>query len=229
MQSIAVIGYNGYVGSAFYNQLVKVPENSVVGVTRENYNEMKEKSYDIVINCAMPSGRFWAKNNPEEDFKETVQKTADLLKDWKFKKFIQISTVSARTQLDTVYGKHKAEAEALCNFGNNLIVRLGAIYSESSEKGALADILAGKKVYVSGESKYSFISLTYCAKWIASNLDRSGLVELGGKNAITLKKVADHIGKNIEFEGEVFNLEVESKEDLPEANEVLSFIGSLKK
>ena len=229
MLSIAVIGSKGYVGSEIFKALEKSSQNSIVGVTRENYDQMKNQAYDILINCAMPSGRFWAKQKPEQDFIETVTKTANLLKEWKFKKFIQISTVSARTQLDTVYGKHKAEAEALCNFGDNFIFRLGAIYSENSKKGALADILAGKKVYVSAESKYSFIKLKFCAEWIALHLDRSGTVELGGKNAITLNEIAKHLGKNIEFEGEVFNLEVEdSEKDLPEAKEVLNFLDTLK-
>lgn len=228
MLSIAVIGAKGYVGSAISKELKK--SHSVTEVTRENYDAMKNRTYDVVINCAMPSGRFWAKNHQEEDFVETVKKTENFLKEWEFKKFIQISTVSARTQLDTVYGKNKAAAEVLCNFGNNLIIRLGAIYSQSTEKGALADMLSGKKVYVSGESKYSFIDLAWCTKWIASHLDRSGIVELGGKDAISLNEVAKYLGKNIEFKGEVFTLEVEnSKDDLPEAKEVLNFLDSLRK
>src|SRR3989338_3663862 len=222
---IAVIGSNGYVGSAVYKELLKSPEHSVVGVTRENYGQMKEQEYDIIINSAMPSGRFWAKNNPEADFIETVKKTADLLYGWQSKKFIQISTVSARCQLDTVYGRHKAAAEKLCDFGENLIVRLGALYSEHMEKGVLLDMLQGRKVYVDGASRYSFIRLDFCASWIAQNLGRQGLVELGGKNAITLEAVAKHIGANVEFEGDINHQDIEGAEEgLPEAKQVLDFM-----
>src|SRR3989344_5514186 len=115
MSSIAVIGFKGYVGGALYQELLNSARYAVVGVSRENYSIMKEQDFDIIINCAMPSARFWAKNHPAEDFIETVKKTADLLYGWKFKKFVQISTVSARCQLDTVYGRHKAAAENLCN------------------------------------------------------------------------------------------------------------------
>ena len=224
---IAVIGANGYVGSVLYKALSLDAKNSVTAVTRENYEKMEGDDYDIVINCAMPSGRFWAKNNPEKDYVETVKKTAKLLSDWKFKKFVQISTVSARCQLDTVYGKNKAEAEKLCNFGTNLIVRLGALYGGNMEKGVLVDMLAGKKVYVDGESRYSFISVEVAAAWIASHLDRSGIVELVGKNAIHLKDVATHLGKDIEFEGELNHQDIESAEDdFPEASDVLGFLGS---
>ncbi len=225
MPSIAVIGSNGYVGIAFYQELLSSSKYSVVGVTRENYSAMKERDFDIIINCAMPSARFWAKNHPGEDFVETVKKTADLLYGWKFKKFVQISSVSARCQLDTIYGRHKAAAESLCNFSNNLIVRLGALYGENMKKGVLVDILEGKKVFVDKMSRYSFISVSFCASWVISNLDRQGVVELGGKNAITLECVAKHIEADVEFEGEINHQDIENTdENLPEAACVIDFI-----
>lgn len=228
MPVVAVIGSKGYVGSAIYQELLRSAKYSVVGVTRENYLATKERNFDIIINCAMPSARFWAKNHPEEDFMETVKKTADLLYGWKFKKFIQISTVSARCQTDTVYGRHKAAAERLCDFGDNLIVRLGALYGENMKKGVLVDMLERKKVFVDRTSRYSFISVLFCASWIASNLDRQGIVELGGKNAIALEDVAKHMGADIEFEGAINHQDIESAEkNLPEAARVLDFMENL--
>ena len=229
MITIGVIGSNGYVGSAVYKALLGSSENTVIGVTRENYEESKAQKFDVIINSAMPSGRFWAKNNPELDFIETVKKTADLLYGWQFKKFVQISTVSARCQLDTVYGRNKAAAEKLCEYGGNLIVRLGALYSSDMKKGVLVDMLKGNKVFVDGASRYSFISVSFCAAWIAKNLDRQGIVELGGENAVALAEVAKHLGDKIEFEGEVNHQDIQSTEEsLPEANEVLTFMKNLK-
>lgn len=230
MPSIAVIGSNGYVGNALYNEFLKSSKHSVVGVTRDNYGDMKGQSFDAIINCAMPSGRFWAKNHPEEDFIETVKKTADLVYGWKFKKFVQISTISARCQLDTVYGRHKAAAEKLCNFGENLIVRLGALYGENMKKGVLIDMLEGKKVFVDKKSRYSFISVLFCASWIAENLDHQGIVELGGKNAIALEDVVKQVQGDVEFEGEINHQDIENQMgDLPEARLVLDFMDKLKK
>src|SRR3989344_476487 len=209
MPSVAVVGVNGYVGNALCKASSLSPRYSLVGVTRENYAEMQGRSFDILINSAMPAARFWAKNNPDQDFLETVKKTADLLYGWQFKKFVQISTVSARCQLDTVYGRNKAAAEKLCDFGENLIVRFGALYDDNMKKGVLTDMLEGKKVFVDKTSRYSFISLSFVASWLASNLDRQGIVELGGKNAITLESVAKHIGAEVEFEGSVNHQDVE--------------------
>ncbi len=225
MLVVAVVGSKGYIGSVLHEELLRSSKYSVIGVTRENYSEMQKQSFDILINCAMPSGRFWAKNNPEKDFVETVEKTAHLLYGWKFKKYVQISTISARCQLDTIYGRHKAAADDLVNFGNNLVIRLGAVYGKSMKKGVIMDILEGKKVFVDGRSRYCFVSVEFCAAWIASHLDRRGIVEVGGKNAIALKDVALHSGAHIEFEGSLNHQDLESVEDdFPEARDVLTFI-----
>jgi nucleoside-diphosphate-sugar epimerase len=230
MAKIALIGSGGYVGGALFQKLQNISEHEVFGITRENYKEHQPQEFDILINCAMPSGRFWAKNNPAADFIETVKKTADLLYGWKFKKFIQTSTISARCQTETVYGRHKLAAEKLCDFGENLIVRLGVLYSAGNHKGALADMLAGKTVFMDGSSRHAFIALDFCAAWIAQHLDRQGTVELGGKNAITLRQAADHLGIHAVFSGEANHLEIENTaDDLPEANQVLFFLDELKK
>ena len=225
MPSVAVVGVNGYVGKALCKAFSLSPRYSLVGVTRENYAEMQGRSFDILINSAMPSARFWAKNSPDKDFIETVKKTADLLHNWQFKKFVQISTVSARCQLDTVYGRHKAAAEKLCDFGDNLIVRLGPMYSPELKKGVLVDILGGEKVFVDGESRYCFAPLDFVTGWVISHLDRAGIVEVGARDAISLQDVAKHLNSNVEFEGVVDHQEIESPEpDFPEARAVLDFL-----
>lgn len=231
MPSVAVIGVKGYVGNALHSMFLHLPKLfSVTGVTRENYVEMQKQRFDILINSAMPAARFWAKNNPEKDFLETVKKTSDLVYGWKFEKFVQISTVSARCQLNTVYGRHKAAAEKLCDFGNNLIVRLGSMYSPKLKKGVLVDMFEGKKVFVAGESQYSFAPLDFVAHWITSHLDRQGIVEVGARNTISLLDVAKHINSNVEFEGEIDHQEIESPEpDFPNARDVLDFLNHWKR
>lgn len=229
MASVAVIGAKGYVGSALCAALAKDASYVVTEVTRENYVEMQRGEYDILVNCAMPSARFFAKNNPEKDFVETVQKTADLLYGWKFKKFVQVSTVSARCQLDTVYGRHKAAAEKLCDFGGNLIVRLGAMYSPDLKKGVLVDMMQGKQVYVNGESRYCFTPLDFVAQWTVTHLERSGIVEVGARNALALRDIAKHLNKDIVFEGALDHQEIVSPEpDFPDARDVLTFLDNWK-
>ena len=54
----------------------------------------------------MPSKRFWAKKNPKKTILKLLKKHL-FLKNYKFKKFIHISSISARCEKNTVYGKNK--------------------------------------------------------------------------------------------------------------------------
>lgn len=229
-RTVAVVGASGFVGAALCKALDKFPDLSAVRVTRENYLEMKGGKYDYVINAAMPSKRFWAKQNPQQDFSETVLKTADMIYGWNYGKFVQISTVSARCETETVYGRHKAAAEQLCMAPGNLILRLSAMFSPELSKGALIDILNRQKVFVSGESRYPFASLDFVACWIIAHLeDRAGILELGARNSLTLNEIAARMGETIEFEGPVENQEIQNPEkDFPDAKEVYVFLENMK-
>ncbi len=225
---IAVFGANGFVGKKLCLALSK-KNHDVILVTRANYVECIGKQYDIVINTAMPSARFWAKSNPEKDFIETVKKTADIFYGCTFNKFIQISTVSARCQLDTVYGRHKLAAENICNTGENLVIRLSAIYGDELKKGVLIDMLKGQKVFVSGDSRYSFTSVDFIAEYIASHLELTGVVELGACNTLSMIEIANYLDKKIEFEGVVDIQEIKNPaKDFPKAEGVYSFLDKMK-
>ena len=229
MISIAVVGASGYVGGAVSAALASNLNIAVISVIKNNYDDMRERYYDVVINAAMPSARFWAKSYPDKDFVETVQKTADLVYGWRFGKFIQISTVSARCQLDTIYGRHKAAAEKICGFGDNLIVRLGPMYSKGLSKGVLVEMLQGRKVFVDAESRYCFAPLEFVASWIVGNLGRSGIIEVGARNAVKLRDVADYLGGGVEFEGTVDHQEIQNPADgFPDAHDVFAFLAAMR-
>jgi nucleoside-diphosphate-sugar epimerase len=228
--SIAVVGARGFVGTAIADALAKTPGVQVVSVSRENYADARTHSYDVLVNSAMPAGRFWAKNHPSADFVETVQKTAELFYGWSFKKFVQVSSVSARCQLDTVYGRHKAAAERLCATPGSLIVRLGPMYGPTLSKGVLIDMLQGRAVFVDGESRYGFAPLDFVASWISKNFERTGIVELGAADAVALRNVARHLGKDIEFRGDVDHQEIAHPEaDFPSARGVLAFLDDYRR
>ena len=76
---VALIGCNGFVGNFIKLSLLKTA-NECIFVDRENYNEHVSDTFDIVINAAMPSKRFWAKKNPKLDYVETVEKTEKIIK-----------------------------------------------------------------------------------------------------------------------------------------------------
>lgn len=234
---IAVAGANGYVGRAICDALYKQNDkkdfkhlNYIFEITRENYDfrlleNKKYFRYNILINSATPGKRTWANNNPKKDYLETVEKTKNFITDWRYDRIIHISSISARCETDTPYGKHKLEAETLVSNSNNLIVRLTAMFSDNLTRGALYDIIKGNKVYSSADSRFSFVSLEKVGEWIANNLDRQGLLEFGAKNTITLKEIADYLHKDIEFGDRLDIQEVMNPEEsYPDAKEVLYFM-----
>ena len=223
--TVAVIGASGFLGSRLEAELRKRASVRVTAVRRGDYEQHRVASYDVVINCAMPAARFRAKKDPSWDFRETVEKTADIVYGWTAGKFVQVSTVSARCQLDTVYGRHKAAAEVIAGTGENLIVRMGSMYDETLKKGVLIDLLHDRTVFVARESRYCFAPLGFVAEWIASNLDRSGVVEVGARNAISLGEVADHLGSRSEFAAYLDHQEIFDPEPgFPDAADVLAFL-----
>jgi len=222
---IALIGVSGYIGSALFEKLVQNEEVKITGITRKNYSYWQERKFDIVINAAMPAKRKWAEENPEKDFLETVKKTADIVNLWHYKKFVQISTISARSELDKVYGRHKAAAEKISTFGNNLVVRLTSTYGNTLQKGSVIDILNGQKVWVSRKSKYSFASLDFVTGWIADNLERKGIIEVGAKNSLSLERIVEHLGITVPFHGKIDHQVVRNPlAEFPDATEILKYL-----
>jgi len=229
MITIAVFGANGFVGSSLCSSLISVSKYKVVPITRTSYSEHIGKSYDVVINSAHPAARFRAKNNPEEDFQETVQKTADIFYKCKFEKFVHISTVSARCQLDTVYGRHKLAAENICNDGKSLIVRLGSMFGNQLKKGVLIDMMKGRKVFVDGESRYNFSSVEYITDYISSNLHLKGIIEAGAFNTVRMIDIAKYLQAPIVFEGQIDVQETKNPDpNSPDAKEVFKFLDKMK-
>ena len=204
MIDIAVLGANGFVGSAICVELEK-KKKKFTKITRDNYSEFKGKEFGIIINSTMPSKRFWAKQNPELDYDETVLKTKNILSDFKFDKIIQISSISSRCQLHTVYGKNKKEAEDLVAASNKyLIVRLAPLYGKGLTKGVLIDMLNNTQVYTDGRTKYSFTDVSWNAKWIVENLNlKNRLVEIGATDSLELRELGKLIGSVSKFAGEV--------------------------
>jgi nucleoside-diphosphate-sugar epimerase len=75
MKTVALLGYKGFVGRAIYQQLQKAGYK-VTGVSIDTHAKLRSGNYDIVINSAMPSKKYWALQHPVEDFTASAQFTA---------------------------------------------------------------------------------------------------------------------------------------------------------
>tara|TARA_Y100000768_G_C23990707_1_gene692525 strand:- start:9569 stop:10294 length:726 start_codon:yes stop_codon:yes gene_type:complete len=224
---IAIIGSSGFFGSELQKASLLFPQNQYFYINRTNFtNFVKDygDNIDIVINSAMPSARFWAENNPEKDFIETVQKTRLIIDSFPNAKIVQISSISARTQLNRVYGRHKRAAEVLLRNNLDLTFRLGPLYGPNLEKGVIIDLINNRNVFVSEKSKYGFTSINWAAETIIGNLNLKGTIELGAEGFLTIKELKKTLNSFSECNGQIDD-QVFDKifENTPPASNVVSF------
>jgi len=223
-KKICVIGANGFVGGALCNEIDNNARYEPVRVTRSDNIRMSIEQADIVIHAANSSKRYYANNNPEEDFRDTVEKMAKILSMVADRKFILISTVSAKTQLDTPYGRHRRACELMVDQTKNLIFRLSAMYGKQNKKGALFDIIQNNKVFVCKHTKYALVDVEYNAKKILEFIGECGMRELGAKNYIELGHIAEAIGSTSIFgERDDSQIPVAPPLDAPDAHEAIEF------
>lgn len=223
---IGIIGHRGFVGSAICRKIRKK-----ISINRNNYLKFKKKKFDIIINCSMPSRRFWAKQNPKLDFNETVIKTKFFLENYNYKKFIHISSISARCETKTVYGKNKRKSELLVKkLKNYLIIRLGPLYGKKLTKGVIIDMINNHTVYINKNSNYSFTSVDWASDWILKNLHiKNQTIEIGSKNFIKLKNLSKNINSKSKFTGRIDNQIIKSNKLYnSDSNLVYEFIKRVK-
>ena len=229
MKTIGIVGANGFVGKALC-RAAKNHDYEVFKITRQNCDKYKPLEYDVLINTAMPSKRFWALNNPVDDVNATIVKTAELFYEWKHKKFVQISSLSAKIQLDIPYGVHKKSAEVLVeNKQNTLIIRLGALYGNGLDKSALFDMVKHNHIYVDINSEYNYIDIDFVADWIIKNLDKTGIKEIGAHDTISLLEISKEVWQNPSYEGKLEKIHSDDIEcGMPSSKEVLKYIDKIK-
>lgn len=206
---IGVLGANGFVGSAVCLALKK-RKIKYKKVTRKNFLKYQKYKFSILINSSMPSKRFWAKKYPKKDYFETVLKTKYFRDNFKYKKFVHISTISSRCQKNTVYGLNKKKSEDIIKKKSNFIIfRLGPMYGRGLNKGVLLDLISSKKVFVSKKSKYSFTNVDWVANYIVKNLKKKNfknqVIEVGSTDYLSLEYIKKVINSKSTFYGETDN------------------------
>ena len=162
---IAILGANGFVGSnvALYLQQYYPNINTI---TRENYTSYKGNHYDYFINCNGNSKKYWANENPIEDFEASVTSVYKTFFDFSIYHYIYMSSLDIYYSFP--YGFHKRIAEDIIQNRtlDRLFLRCGSIIGPHMKKGVLYDILHDKPLYVTEDSKFQFISVFDIARCI---------------------------------------------------------------
>ena len=233
MIKVAVVGSNGFVGSEICNEIRKLGSYSLIPVTRNDNLQKAVHMADVVIHAANPAKRFFAEQHPEKDFIASVEKTSVIRDLCRSKRLILISSISARTQLDSVYGRNRRSCELIVHSDNNSIVRLGPMYGAGKSIGALNDIINNRKVYVAATTEYAFVDVAYNAKKIVSlisNNDNKGIIEIGAKAGLCLESLRSILNSTSTFEGaDDTQIPLKPADDAPDVNDVILFAKSVMK
>ena len=141
MKAILVVGAKGFVGSEIVKQINLSFNLEAIGAERGDDLENKIKQSDYVIHAANSPSRYKAQLNPEDDFNESVEKTNTIYALCKkhSKGLTLISSISARAQLETVYGMNRKSCEYIVG-NKSIVIRLGYMFSNYKLYGALKSI-----------------------------------------------------------------------------------------
>lgn len=203
MKTVAVAGAAGYVGSQISRAIVASGRYRLIPVLRSDSAKELFNQADIVIHAANPARRFQAEKDPLRDFEETVEKTAQFIALINGKRFVLVSSLSCRTQLNTSYGRNRRACELISlAAADSLVIRLGPMYGGNRTSDSLHDILAGRSVYVSSETRYAYVDVAWAGEKIVELIESpGGIREIGAKNAIRLGDLAEHFTSLSTFSG----------------------------
>ena len=219
-----MIGAAGYVGSEIARAISADRRYDLIAVRRGDPATTLIADADIVVHSANPARRFQAEKNPAVDFEETVERTARLLMAARGKRFVLVSTISSRTQLDTAYGRHRRACELIALQAGSSVVRLGPMFGGDRTRDTLHDIVAGRPVFVSAESRYAYADVAWVGRQIVGGLEApGGIREAGACNAVRLADLSDHLSCLSTFTGIDDTQIPEGVPDGPAAEDVFAF------
>lgn len=188
--------------------------------------------------------------NPLKDFNLNVNSTIQSIFDFKYTKYIFISTIEVYNNKSKPQFNHeniKINPNILSNYGFDkylaeqcitkychdfIIIRLGGIIGENMIKNPVYDIFVRKKIFVDINSKYQYIMTTDVGKilWGLIKNENNGIFNLCGNGNISLKEIITMFNQQIERDIymkplEVYNVNINKIKkiiSIPETVDVLN-------
>lgn len=218
MKTLAVVGANGFVGSAFVRQGMAAGFE-VTPITRENYPSFVGQAFDVVVDAAANSRKYVADANPKEDFRLSVEHRLNTLMDFRARTHLHVSSVDVYDDLTSPettredrlidvsrtsrYGFHKLLAEELVRHyaSDWLIVRLAGMVGAGLKKNPVFDILNGLPLRIHPDSRYQFMLTDDVARTALALLARAATREtfnICGRGLISPRDIATLCGLTIE-------------------------------
>jgi len=206
--NICVLGHTGFVGQTVYNYLSD--NHQVCGINSKT-KFIPTEEFDIVINCAGNAKKYLAHKNPSKDFHINTNVFNTLLQ-MNIKKLIHISSIESTFSPDNNYAVSKYIIEKCCKlyFPKSIILRLGGIIGPNLKKNVIYDIINNKKLFVTFDSTYNYISTQEVAKIIEKIIDsdiENKTLNIASSKSISVKEIIEEAKNNHIFfnksEGEI--------------------------
>lgn len=246
---VGIIGFKGFVGSAFYDVFSADKGCKVTGVSKKNYESLIGQTFDLLINANGNSSKPLADREPMKDLEMNLVNTIRFLNDFKFGCFLHVSTVEIypdkshekNTREDLLinpvglsnygFSKYLSEQAVMRYAKNWLVIRLAGMFGKNMKKGPAYDILEEGKLFISGRSELPFIETAEVARIAKGLIERqrfNRIYNIVGKGSIQLSQFARLANVKLSSEGEETRTLRVSTEKLERETGLPSTIDSIK-
>ncbi len=213
---IGILGGKGFLGSNLVDYFEKQGYHTTA-IGKDNYRNLINYEFDIIINANGNSKKYWANQHPEADYEASVISVQNAIRDFKFDKYFFISSSDVypdhqdpiktaenqaidRSRLEP-YGLHKLQAEELVKkLPNYVILRCSAIVGPNLKKGLIKDILDSTNLFVTLDSQLQFIDAFEVGKIVEYLLKINQINQIfncGGKGSVTVSEILKIFGKQL--------------------------------
>lgn len=226
MKKIALIGYEGFVGSAIFKIFSQDKNVEIIGINRKNFESYFGKKFDVLIEAGCNSKKYLADDDPVNELEKSVVHRLKTLTKFNADFHIHISSVDVyedlskkeltteSTQISSSssnYGSHKLLAETLVqHYADDwLIFRLSGMVGAGLRKNPIYDILNDSELFINKHSQYQYISTSFVANAIYRiyNLGiNNEIFNVAGQGLISPYEIATLFKKKIKISDQIQNL-----------------------
>jgi|SRR3989344_959926 len=207
---------------------------NITSINKENYQTFIGKSFDIVVNANGNSKRFWANQNPQDDFLASTVSVYKSIFDFPSDIYIYVSSPDVyenHTGIENTkevqkiypenlspYGFHKYLSELIVKKYNEkyFILRCSMILGTTLKKGPIYDITQNNPLHISLKSKLQFITTHAISKIIEILLEKvptNKTINVGGIDTFSFTRTREFFNCDVQTlpktETQVYQLNVE--------------------
>lgn len=183
MKKYLITGTNSGLGKFLHEN---IPNSD--GLHRNNFNEIKNNSYDVIVNCAF--NKELEISNYKQYLNDNILLNLNLKK-IKHQKYVYISSIDVYSESKNNYSEFKKFSEALMS-EDDLILRCSVLLGKYMKPNHVIKIKNNSEsITLSKESTFNYISYDDIFKFISNlNINSfSGVIDFVSNNFMNLEEV----------------------------------------